>query len=72
MIAAVLTAFWTLGAIGIFALIVRRLPHRIRVALWSLVVVGSIAWPVVVVVGIVLAFAWVVTDDGREDLEGLE
>lgn len=72
MIAAVLTAVWTLGAIGVFAVMVWALPYRIPIARWSLVVVGSITWPIVLVVGIALAFVSVVTDDGRGDLEGLE
>ena len=72
MIAAVLTALWMLGAIGVFAVLVWGLPYRIPVARWSLVVAGSCLWPLVFGVGIALTFVWAVTDDGREDLEDLE
>ena len=35
----------------------------------SIVIVGALGWPVVAALAVLLAFMWVITDDGRNDLE---
>lgn len=69
MIVALLTALWALGALAVFSGLVWPLRRGIPLARWAIVIVGALGWPVVLAAAVLLAFMWVITDDGRNDLE---